>query len=392
MKFFPVQQVVFKLVEGIPLDDVVMFPVRSCVPSSSGLVWTVEELTEKQYVEKLQREGRCVIPERFSDPDWRAQTVRTVCLVTGRRAGKSTLVAELATAELMRRVVSYDGPGMLGLFTVTTDQSQAKLMLQYMVDAALSRPDVEARLANQTVSGYRFQTDADILRTGSWVGSQRRAAASVKLGSRSAMRIQGAFNGLRLGFLSLDEPDHMLADQAQEAWLALAPCLYGLAGTKLVVGSPGTKGWMRGLFGQPNVLSLHIPAWEMNPCLSAAALEAEYLKNPAVFWVEFGACWAEDVREVRPVDVPAARRPVGTGVSLNELGRLRRAQEDESRSVTTQALVLADKTGTVARLVLGQAHLGVLSPALRDVILTAASLASRLGVDLDAVMPSGPSE
>lgn len=395
MKLFPVQQVVFKLIEGLPLDDTVKFPVRSFEPTPTTFTWTTEDFTEQSYVKKLQREGRCIVPEQFSDPEWRVRAPKRVCLVTGRRAGKNTLISELAAAELERRVVSHKGVNGVSLLTVTTCRSQAELILRDMFSMAVSKPGIQARLANETRSYCRFQTDDDIARTGTWVGSQRQASASVKLTARTSQA--KGMRGSALAFFCMTEPDHMLANQADEVMSACFPSLQALAGTFLAVGTPGIKGWMRKLFGHPRDLSIRIPTWEMNPTIPSVCFEEAYAKDPATFWAEFGACWLEEVRGWVPIHPP---RPIGVGVpmsTLNEIGQAHQVWQDKNFddiSLLTQGLALSEECGEVSRAIL-KAHLGIraadrgnLADELADVILVASSLATRTGIDLDAAVAS----
>lgn len=304
MRLTPVQQVVFKLIEGIPLDDTEKFLVRTFEPRPDGFTWMEEEFTEKGYVQKLQGEGRCIIPEGFSDPEWRARNVKQVCLVTGRRAGKVLITSEVASAILGRQVVSHVGPNVASLLTVAADKGQADLILRGMSNAVFRRPDLEARLANETQSYIQFQTDDDIARTGTWKGSQRQARASVRLVARTSQA--KGLRGSDLAFLCMDEPDHMLANQADEVFLAGSPSLPALQGTALFIGTPGPKGWMRKQFGQPNVLSLRIPTWQMNPTIPTKLFEDEYKKDPDSAMIDWGACWAEQVQITRPVSTTHA--------------------------------------------------------------------------------------
>ena len=330
MKLFPVQQVVFKLVEGIPLDDTVKFPVRQiCSFSRTRWAWEVAEYTEKSYVEMLRRDGQCIIPKQFSDPEWRARSPKTVCLVAGRRAGKNALTAELAAAELARRVVSHKNDNVASLLAVATDRDQAGLLLQGMFSAATRRPELKARLANATQSYFRFQTDEDIALDGTWEGSwrQARATAQIRAISSQAKGIRGS----SLVFFCMNEPDHMPADQAEEVWLAGTPSLRATAGTAFVVGTPGVKGWLRKLFGQQDVLSLRIPTWEMNPAIPESVFEEACQRDPNTFWSEYGASWLEEVRGVRPV--VNVHRSVTPADLEEEMRRKVRGEQDEHDQV-----------------------------------------------------------
>lgn len=389
MKLTPVQRVVFKLIEGIPLDDVEKFPVCSFEPHPDGVgvSWVENFLTEKGYVEKLQMEGRCHIPADPVD----SNGVKLVCLVAGRRSGKNVLISEVVAAELARRVVAHEGPDVLGLLTVSTGVDQAGLLLQNIIDVVSQWPELKARVANMTQRYYGFQTDDDIRCTGTWEGSQRKARASVQIHAKSS---QGLWRGMELGLFCLDEPDFMCADQAAVAWRTLYPALHRSAGTAMVAGSPYVKGFMRALFGQPHVLSLRIPAWEMNPMLYRYALESAYRDNPTTFWAEFGACWLEEARGLRAVGTPAGgqSRVGGAMTPLNDIGTRHQAWQDQNFdgiSLLTQGLVLAEECGEVARAIV-KAHHGIrehdrgnLADELADVILVATSLATRAGIDLD---------
>lgn len=486
LTFTPVQRVVFKLIQGLPLDDTQKFPVRSFEPRPDGFTWTTTEHTERSYVWKLFREGRCNVSGRASGTGF-----KQVVLVAGRRSGKSVLAAALATKEMEGRVSTHTGTETLGCMTVSHIKDQAVLAYRSMVETMLLSPTLRPRLANETQMYIRFQTDDDIRRTGTWVGSQRQAQASIKVGAMASYA--KGIRGNRLAFLCIDEPDAMMGDQAQEAWLAGAPCTHPWGGTVFIVGSPirssgRPKGWFRKQYEKREGLCLRIPTWEMNPTFDPGWLGSDYLKDPITFWAEWGACFIEEVHGERPVDapvpycsptlhVPGVRlgdtvvfRPVttedlvgemrraargekdghdlvidafrervrrghggltegrreyekyvehdilvggmsdaggaqalpegwapppdrvGEAMTLNEIGRRHREWQDknfEHISTLTQGLVLAEECGEVARAIVKRHHgirahdRGNLAEELADVVLVAAGLAAREGIDLD---------
>jgi NTP pyrophosphatase (non-canonical NTP hydrolase) len=226
-------------------------------------------------------------------------------LVAGRRSGKGVLASELVASELARRLDTHEAQAPLRFLTITHRGDEAKAVHRKQVAVALRHPICEARMANDTVSYCCFQTKEDIRRTGTWVGSQRRAAASFRLTTRSS-QARGLL-GSHIGFFCLDEPDAMASNQADDAWHAAEPCLHEYCGTALVVGTPvGTSSWLRRMYGDDGVMSLRIPTWEMNPGISSRWLSDVYLDDPLRFWTEFGACFVEEQRGVRPVGVPWA--------------------------------------------------------------------------------------
>lgn len=337
MEFTPVQRVVFKLVRGLPLDDVQKFPLRSFEPGRDGHSWSVTEHTEKSYVRKLYDEGRCNVSGTGFGTGF-----RDVTLVAGRRSGKTTIAGALCAHEL-RDHLGRDHDGALTFLSVTHSRDGAGIALRAMTDAALSLPEVAARRANDTAAYMCFQSDQDVRESGPWAGSQRQAKASLKLAARSAFA--KGLRGSNLAFLCLDEVDAFYEGQAEDVWLSCRPGTCRVDGRIFVVGTPLhiRPRWFRKHYEDGKGLRLRIPTWELNPHVDARFLGEEYRRQGARFWAEFGACFMEEVCEVRPVGLglssPIYASPPPTAVEVRravtvddlvaEMRRAVRGEKDE---------------------------------------------------------------
>ena len=394
----PVQDIVAKLILGLPLDGTEKFPVRSFEPQPGGHSWSIEGHTERSYVRKLYAEGRCNHPEGTE-----GLRIRETTLVAGRRSGKSTLAGSIATLEMLSHISCDSTMNPVGFHLVGNSPDQAKCLFQAVSEVVLLDPTLRRRKANDAVLHMSFQTDGDIKETGAWVGSQRRARASFHLRALSAhapKKLQGHMSAL----LYVDEPDTMLEGQAEVVWKYGEPSTRTLAGKVLVAGSPTLPGygWFRERFEnevkQKRGLALRIPTWEMNPHIPLSFLEEAYYKNPVEFFAEYGACFLEMVQ--RPVGVPEIRSTIRVGAAmstLNEIGQKHREWQDKNFtdiSVLTQGLCLAEECGEVARAIVKEHHgirahdRGNLADELADVILVATGLAARCGIDMDAALAS----
>jgi hypothetical protein len=267
MDLFPVQKVVVKLIENIPLDHTDIFDVWKCSVDFQGdLHWEKQGHTEQSYVDMLQQEGRYVLPV-----GWHKRSQKQVFLAAGKKSGKSLILSKLMELNLARLVVHTTAREEQNILTVSTeDQAQVQ---QEQLFFSLENPNLAARRREENVAVSRFQTDADIQRTD--IGGD----ASIRVISARTFKVID-----RLKFFCLDAKD-MSGNEAFDLWHWH---LNQLEGTALFLARRFNSSLKEdGLF-------LQIPTWEMNPIFKPSFFDSIYAEAPS-FWETWGASKVEMV-------------------------------------------------------------------------------------------------
>ena len=346
LKLFPVQRVILKAHYGLALDENPNgFPLDVPVPKThphyhKDLVDTVgfyhlrvvitdfrrentKYLTEAEYLAYIHSEGRCNIGKVVPGKER-----REMVLSVGRRSGKTLITSCVIAYEAYKLLLkgnpqSYYGSSqsnVIQLISVATDRDQAGLLYREASGHFTKCDFFRAYSANSTQSHATFQTPYDIEKYGAYKENPK-ARYSIKVTFRScvAKGLRGGANML----VALDEVAHF-GDSGQasadEVYQAVEPSTRTFSkkdpkdktrpvgeneGRIILISSPLGK---QGLFykqyrlGFGNnkaadaLLCVQAPTWEVNPTVPAETFVASYLKDPNVFFTEFGAEFSDRTR------------------------------------------------------------------------------------------------
>ena len=346
LKLFPVQRVILKAHYGMELDDNPNdYPLDKPVPKSHPqydeslldrygyykyrLIITdfkrenEKYMTEADYLKFLFEEGRCNISEVIP-----GSQRREMVLSVGRRSGK-TLITSCIVAYETYKLLLLGNPqkhygssqsNVIQLISVATDQNQASLLYREASGHFQKCDYFKPYTANSTQSYATFQTPYDLDTYGSYAENPKaRFSINVTFKSCVAKGLRGGANIM----VALDEVAHF-GEQGQagadEVYQAVEPSTRTFSpkdpedttvpigeneGRIVMISSPLGK---QGLFykqfvlgfgdnkAADNLLCIQAPTWEVNPTVPAETFVASYLKDPNVFYTEFGAVFTDRTR------------------------------------------------------------------------------------------------
>ena len=341
MQLYPVQKIILKAHYGIQLDDNIYgidlskkipkeHPAYEAYAIKTGRLkgyykyrvpfssWQREDtlyLSETDYMKRLYSEGRTNI--KYVTP---GKERREMILSIGRRSGKTLLAGCISAYETYKLLCKHDPQKYYGLppsnviqlISVATDKDQAGLLYNEVSGHFKNCAFFEPYTANNTQSYARFQTPADIERYGSYRDNVN-ANATIKITFRScvAKGLRGAGNVVVI----LDEVAHFTEtgqSGAERVYNAVVPSTSAYSpkdpfdksqpigpveGRIILISSPlGRQGLfykmaqiaLKGGTASDNILFIQAPTWEVNPTIPANEFEKHYLKDPGVFFTEYG--------------------------------------------------------------------------------------------------------
>jgi hypothetical protein len=347
LRLYPVQRVILKTHYGMALDDNALgIPLDQAVDSTHpdwDPAWgehlddegyyehrivitdfrreNPKYLTEAGYLRFLHSEGRCntdrVVPGKQR---------REMVLSVGRRSGKTLITSCIVAYETYKLLLKGNPQKHYGssqsnviqLISVATDRDQAGLLYREASGHFTKCDFFKAYAANATQSFATFQTPYDIDRYGSYSDNPKaRYSINVTFRSCVAKGLRGGANVL----VALDEVAHFGEKgqaSADEVYQAVEPSTRTFSpkdhknrpigeneGRIILISSPLGR---QGLFykqytlgfgnnkAADNLLCIQAPTWEVNPTVPAETFVASYLKDPNVFFTEFGAVFSDRTR------------------------------------------------------------------------------------------------
>lgn len=323
-QLFPVQKFIVKLYYHIPLDD----KEKTITITDKFREKTLYHFTEKEYLEYLYNEGRCNIKEQDHPRN-------ELILSIGRRSGKSTLASIFASYEIYRLLnlhspQEYYGlpPGeRINLVSIGADKDQAGILFNMVQGHLLQCGYFKPYLAVEKTSEVSFRTPADIEKYGEtrFTGTDGKhrifnGKPTIRVTFKSC--IAKGLRGYGNAVVILDEVAHYQSQgqaSAKEIYDAITPATaayspkdsitrepIGPVESRIInISSPLNKeGKFYELFsqamtngpGSQNLLALQCPTWEVNPTVPGEYFRQKYHEDPAVFTVEFGAQFSDQVR------------------------------------------------------------------------------------------------
>ena len=388
LKLFPVQRIILKAHYGMALDDNQLgIPLDTRITRAHPqwndswaehlddegyykwrIVVTdfrrenIEYMTEAGYLRFLYDEGRCNIREVVP-----GQQRREMVLSVGRRSGKTLITSCVVAYETYRlllkgnpqKVYGSSQSNVIQLISVATDRDQAGLLYREASGHFTKCDFFKPYAANATQSFATFQTPFDIERYGSYADNQKaRYSINVTFRSCVAKGLRGGANLL----VALDEVAHFGEKgqaSADEVYQAVEPSTRTFSpkdpknptrpigeneGRIILISSPLGK---QGLFykqyrlgfgnnkAADNLICIQAPTWEVNPTVPAETFVASYLKDPNVFFTEFGAEFSDRTKgwitdkadlvacidpDLRPKHSAPARMPHFMGLDVALVG------------------------------------------------------------------------
>ena len=349
LRLFPVQRVIIKAHYGMALDDNALgIPLDTRITRAHPdwqdswaeflddegfyrwrIVVTdfrrenIRCMTEAGYLRYLYDEGRCNIREVIP-----GKQRREMVLSVGRRSGKTLITSCIVAYETYQLLLKGNPQKHYGssqsnviqLISVATDRDQAGLLYREASGHFGKCDYFRPYAANATQSFATFQTPYDIENYGSYKDNPKaRYSINVTFRSCVAKGLRGGANIL----VALDEVAHFGEKgqaSADEVYQAVEPSTRTFSpkdpnnttrpigeneGRIILISSPLGR---QGLFykqyqlgfgnnkAADNLLCIQAPTWEVNPTVPAETFVASYLKDPNVFFTEFGAVFSDRTR------------------------------------------------------------------------------------------------
>jgi hypothetical protein len=294
--------------------------------------WRV--MSEADYLRTANAEGRC-----NTDTVVEGHERRELVLAVGRRSGKTQMAAIISAYETYKLIQKGDPQkyyGLpvgepIGMISIATDKRQAGILYNKVSGYYKECPFFGPYTANNTQSYARFQTPKDIERYGRYADDEKaNATINVAFAPCRAKGLRGPGNLV----IIMDELAHFNdsgQSDAKEVYDAVTPSISAFSpknpddpstpwdpkdpslpseevqvqGRVISISSPlGKQGQFYELFriamtggkAAQNMFALQAPTWEVNPTVPASEYEKHYLKDPNVFFTEYGGEFTDRTR------------------------------------------------------------------------------------------------
>ena len=255
------------------------------------------------------------------------------------------------------------------IISVATDQDQASLLYNEVTSHLAKCDYFKPFIANNTQKLVNFRTPFDIdrygptsrMQDGKFVSFNGKASLRVTFKSCIAKGLRGSGNVMVI----LDEAAHFQdkgQSSAKDIYDAVTPSTAAYSPKNPLTGMPingpktetdarvilissplGKSGKFFELYddamharpGSENLLAIQAPTWEINPTIATSYYRRKYHEDPAVFMVEHGANFSDQLRgwiereqdlfacidpEARPTDRGMPRYPYQMGVDVGLVG------------------------------------------------------------------------
>jgi hypothetical protein len=303
VNLYPVQRVLLKLSQGIPMDyreNIV--PVYDAYGEE-----LLYKLPETEYLKYVFDEGRCNIPDW---KDAKETGYNEICVLVGRRGGKSQLVSAITAYRLYKLLSVRDPQTYYGLVSgspidvvlMAQDEDGAGRLFKKLREDVLRSPFFSTYLRSTSNNDLKFVTENDRTKRDPTPTILVNALACTTRAARGPSAI----------VLCLDEFGHFKSNSganSSEVYDAATPSTLqfknpdtGLKDSQIIiVTSPLKKvgkyydifrhGMDQGPTG--SVLSFRCSTAEMNPNTPTGSLRDEEKKSPISFRYEFGGEFAD---------------------------------------------------------------------------------------------------
>lgn len=306
-RLYPVQKFILKCFYGLPLEKT----KKTITIWDESKTQKLHEFSELEYLYYLIKNERT----NLKSHDDVLKHKNTLILVCGRRSGKTTITAGIASYETYR-LLNLNDPqsyykmkrnAKISITCVATGKEQAKEVFDEIKSHYNDVPFFKEFLYNNASTHSSFKTGFDL---------QNDLVPSIHIKAKSCQGkgLRGAANIVAI----MDEIAHFIqeakSDASDEAvYQSITPSTATFnnpenpdlgEGKIIMLSSPlGRSGvfWneylnaMEKPVDYSQTLVIQAPTWEINPNINATMLRNEKAKNPEKFYCEYGARFTDSI-------------------------------------------------------------------------------------------------